>query len=336
MSVTIKDVARIAGTSIATVSKVINNSPTISQKTIQRVNEAIKSLNYIPNTRARNLARKSTNNVAFVTKSKRDTAFLNPHLFEIMSGAQKTLAQKGFRMEFFGLKGPDLEIIKYIIDTKSVDGIILHASILTPEIAKYIVKSGFPHTVIGMPSFPSAVCWIDNDNELSGQLSARHLISLGKEKIAYIGGEKNDLISEIRLQGVLKELKEHILEMDNTYIIRTNSTHHDGYHATLKLLKLNPRPDAIICANNMIDLGCINALKDQKVNLPDDLAVVTFDDYPYAIITNPPTTAINIDVYDLGQQAAKLLMEKIKKPSYQFQTYMTVPLLVTRQSTQKL
>jgi DNA-binding LacI/PurR family transcriptional regulator len=270
-----------------------------------------------------------------VTRTKRDTAFLNPHLFEIMTGAQKALAQKGYRMEFFGLRAPDLEIIKYIIDTKSVDGIILHASILTQEIAKYIVKSGFPHTVIGMPSFPSAVCWIDNDNELSGKLAARHLVSIGKERIAYIGGEKNDLISEIRLQGVIKELKDSMLNLDESSIIKTNSTHHDGYDATIKLLQHHPRPDAIICANNMIDLGCINALRDQKINLPDQVAVITFDDYPYAIITNPPTTAINIDVYDLGQQAAKLMMEKIKKPNYQFQTYMTVPLLVTRQSTQK-
>ncbi|MFU8787239.1 MAG: LacI family DNA-binding transcriptional regulator [Candidatus Izemoplasmataceae bacterium] len=335
MATTIKDVARIAGTSISTVSKVINGSGTISEQTINRVNEAIKSLNYIPNNRARNLAKKSNQIVAFITKAKRDTAFINPHLFEIMTGAQKTLYQRGYSMEFFGIKHQDFDMIKQMIDTKSVDGMILHASIVTPEIADYLVASNIPHTVIGMPNFPTSACWIDNNNTLSGQLAAKHLLTIGKENIAYISGEKDDLISELRLKGVYRELKDNFIELNEDFVMRTNSTHYEGYEATLKLLSLTPRPNAIICANNMIDLGCINALRDQNINIPDDIAVVTFDDYPYAIITNPPTTAINIDVYDLGQQAARLVIEKIKKPTYQFQTYMTVPLLVTRKSTRK-
>ena len=333
MATTIKDVARIAGTSISTVSKVVNDSHTISEPTKKRVHEAIKSLNYIPNTRARNLVKKSNNIVAFITKAKRDTAFINPHLFEVMSGAQKMLFQKGYSMEFFGIKQHAYDSIKTMIDTKSVDGIILHASILNEAIADYLVSSNIPHTVIGMPNFTSSVCWIDNNNTLSGQIAAKHLLTLNKENIAYIAGSKDDQISELRLKGVYRELKDNFIDLNEEHVIYTNSTHTDGYEATLKLLNSPNRPNAIICANNMIDLGCINALKDQNISIPQDIAVVTFDDYPYAIITDPPTTAINIDVYDLGQQAARLLLEKIKKPHYHFQTYMTVPLLVTRRST---
>lgn len=335
MSATIKDVARIAGVSASTVSKVINRSHTISESTTKRVQEAIRNLNYTPNERARNLARKATKNIAFVTLVKRDMAFVNPHLFEIMVGAQNALAQRDYAMEFIGIRHKNKEVIEQLIESKRVDGIIVHASALTQEIARYIVKTKIPHAVIGMPNFPNGVSWIDNNNTLSGQLATKHILSLEREKIAYIGGKATDSISELRLSGVLEELGHHMLKIPSHWIVKTESTYQNGYDATVALLEKKPWPNAIICANNLLDLGCIKALNDQDVRIPEDIAVVTFDDYPYAIITNPPTTAINIDVYDLGQQAARLLIEKIKKPAYHFQTYMTVPLLVTRESTKK-
>jgi DNA-binding LacI/PurR family transcriptional regulator len=335
MSITIKDVARIAGVSPSTVSKVINQNHTISEPTIKKVESAIRNLNYTPNERARNLARKSTKIISFITLVKRDMAFVNPHLFEIMVGAQSALAQKDYSMEFIGIKHKSLELIQQLIESKHVDGLIVHASALTQEIARYIVKSKIPHSVIGMPNFPNGVCWVDNNNNLSGQIAAKHILAIEKEQIAYIGGKTNDSISELRLEGIKEELSHHNLKIEANHIIKTNSSFEEGYNATLKLLEQKPRPNAIICANNLLDLGCIKALNDLGIKIPDEIAVITFDDYPYSIITNPPTTAINIDVYDLGQQAARLLMEKIRKPNYQFQTYMTVPLLVTRQSTRK-
>ena len=145
--------------------------------------------------------------------------------------------------------------------------------------------------------------------------------------------EKNDAISSLRLEGVLSELSHHKITLNDDQIISTNSSIHSSYEATLQLLKEQPKLDAIICANNTIDLGCMNALKDAKKRIPEDISVITFDDYPYAVITNPPTTAINIDVFHLGEQAARLLIEKIKNPEYRFQTYMTMPLVVSRAST---
>ncbi|AUD65935.1 hypothetical protein BK011_09650 [Tenericutes bacterium MZ-XQ] len=335
MSATIKDVARIAGTSISTVSKVINGSPTISLPTVEKVQSAIKSLNYTPNKRAQNLAKKNTNIISFITKAKRDSAFVNPHLFEVMTGAQRTLFQRGYTMSFIGLKNSDLSVIKDLVENKSVDGMLIHASVITQEIAKYLSKINYPHIIIGMPDFPTSASWVDTNNELSGHLVAKHLIGLGREKIAFIAGEKKDLISEHRLQGVKKELTDNLVAINEDYFINTNSSISASYQVTMDLLKMDPRPNAIVCANNTIDLGCIAALNDAKVIIPDEMAVVTFDDYPYAAITNPPTTAINIDVYDLGQQAAKLLLEKIRKPNSSFQTFMTVPLLVIRKSTRK-
>jgi DNA-binding LacI/PurR family transcriptional regulator len=185
-----------------------------------------------------------------------------------------------------------------------------------------------------VPDFPTNVCWIDNNNELSGELAAKHLFDIDKTKIAYLAGSKNDLISETRKKVVEKEMAEHYYRLIPEYTIFTDSTYDESYEAKRKLMSAENKPNAIICANNTINLACINSLTDLGYKIPEDVAVITFNDYPYATITKPPTTVINIDVYDLGKQAAYFLVEKIKKPNYQFQTYVTVPLLMIRESTQ--
>lgn len=334
MAVTINDVARIAQVSITTVSKVINNNPTISEKTTKRVKEVIEKLNYTPNLRAKSFASKKTMRIAFVTHTKANQAFINPHFFEVMVGCQRYLYKNQYHMEFIGLRKNELELnVKYIIDSRSVDGMVVHASALTQDIAKYLVKTNFPHVVIGMPDFKTNVCWIDNNNEFSGQLAARHLIDINRKRIAFLAGSKNDLISKMRLDGVEKELLDHNLMIRPNYLLHTESTYESSSEAVKKLMSLEPIPDAIICANNTIDLACIDTLKKLGIHIPDQIAVITFDDYPYATITNPTSSSINIDVYHLGEQAAHFLLEKIKRPNYQFQTYVTMPLLVTRQST---
>ena len=102
---------------------------------------------------------------------------------------------------------------------------------------------------------------------------------------------------------------------------------------TEALLSNPPRPDAIICANNEIALGCMRALNVHKISIPTDIAVVTFDDFPFSRITDPPLTVVNIDVYDLGMQAGKMILDKIRKPNLQFQTFITLPKLIVREST---
>lgn len=337
MAPTIKDVARIAQVSITTVSKVINNHPSISDKTAKKVMEVIKELNYTPNLRARSFASKKTFRVAFVVQIKANQAFSNPHLFEIMVGCQQYLYNNNYQMEFIGLRKGEFEKeIKFLIDSKNIDGIIIHVSALTPVIAKYLTKTNFAHVVIGLPDFPTSVCWIDNNNELSGRLAAKHLYETGIKKMIYLGGSKRDHISEMRLNGVQNELEDHQLHVAERDIIHTDSTYEDAYDKLKTYMMHHQKPEAIICANNTIDMACVDLLNDLGLEMPGDVSVITFDDFPYATITKPPTTTINIDVFDLGRQAAQFLLNKIKKPNHWFQTYVTSPLLVMRKTTKKM
>lgn len=335
MTVTIKDVAKATNTSISTVSKVINGKGFISEKTTELINNKIKELGFVPNKRAQNLARKSTKIIGFIMKVEENSAFNNPHIFEIMIGAQRALFKRNYSLNFVGIREDEDEIIRQIIENKSMDGILIHASAINSKIAKEIYESNFPHTIIGMPNFPNQLCWIDNNNKISGQLAAEHLLKIKCKRIAFIGGVRKDIVSEHRLDGARKVLLSNGLFIEEKLIYKVESTPEMGYESTISLMKENLPPDAIICANNNLVLGCTNALKNLNVKVPDEVAVITFDDYPFALITNPPTTAININVYDLGSQAAKNLIEKIKKPTLQFQTFATVPSLVIRESTLK-
>lgn len=334
MEATIKDVAKKANTSISTVSRVINKKPYISKDMAKRVHKAIRDLNYTPNARGRNLASKKTGVVAFFTRSNTSTPFINPHLYAIMDGVQKALIKKRFAMTYLGYENPKLDNLVDVITSKSIDGIIVHASALTKGMADFLDKSGIPHTVIGVPNFPSNACWVDNNNILSGELAARHLYAIGKEKIAFLGGEYRDYISDVRLLGVQKELRKHARVIPEKWTLKTHSDHKEAEDTVFKLFKeSDSHPNGLICANNTIALGALQALKDLSINIPETVAVITFDDYPFASITDPMTTTITIDVHDLGFQAGRLLIEKIQKPDYHFQTYMTVPTLNVRAST---
>lgn len=335
MATTIKDVAKLADTSTATVSKVINGSYSISEATAQRVRAAMRELKYTPNRRAQSFAKQASGSVAFVTTLERDVAFKNPHMFEIMSGLQHALARKGYSLVVIDMGEGNCAAVEELMLQKSVDGIVFHAAIVTRELSQLVLRHEFPHVVIGTPNFPSKLCWIDNNNPLSGELAALHLLETGKRTIAYIGGKEMDAISEARLKGAKLAMQEARLKFRDDLVMRGDSTIDDGFAMTRTLLNGPTKPDAIVCANNRLALGCINALNANKVAIPDEIAVVTFDDYPFSRITNPPLTVVNIDVYDLGMQAGKMILDKIKKPQLQFQTYITLPKLIIRESTKK-
>jgi DNA-binding LacI/PurR family transcriptional regulator len=338
MSVSIKDVAKKAGVSISTVSKVINKSPSISDKTVERVKEAMSELNYFPNLRARNFARQSTRNVAFITKLRKDAAFTNPHMFEIMCGAQKSLAAKDYGLSLINVEdGADvIGLLEQIINQQSADGMILHPCAVDKKISSVLTKSGFPHILIGRPEFETQLCWIDSNNYLAGEIAANHLLDIGRNKIAFIGGYEDDLISTHRLQGIQTALRDKNGVINPCHIKRGDSSKDAGHRLAMELFDSPNRPEAVICANNNITLGAVKALHGLSIKIPAEAAVITFDDYPYSKIMEPMITVVNIDVYDMGIQAGKLLLSKIRTPNLHVQSYTTLPNLIVRESTIKM
>lgn len=334
MAVTIKDVAKAAGTSVSTVSKVINGHYSISEETSQRVKKVIRELNYYPSSSAQSFAKGRTKIVAVLANLAPNTAFQNPHLFEIIAGMEETLRGKGYRLFLRGVDETNAyEVAEEIISRRSADAVAIHVSVMTHPLSALLSRLRFPHIVLGMPNFESQVCWIDNNNVYSGTIAASYLLSKGYRRIAFLGGQYYDLGSTLRLQGVRQGLKEAGFLLDDQYVWLGESTRADGYRMTKQLLAEKQLPDAIICANNYIAMGCVAAVQEQGLRISDDLGILAFDDYPFSQFVDPQLTVVDINVRDLGNQAAKSLMDIIRHPNMQIQTYVTTSNLIERNST---
>ena len=334
MPSTIRDVAQRAGVSPSTVSKALNDSAAVSEATRKRVQQAAAALGYQPNARARNFATRASYQMAFLADFPFDAAFVNPHLFEIMRGVEHTLDKKGYAIVMKHIAAR--EAVSFVEQTWSrhgVDGFVLHMSVMTRKLSALISREGIPHIVIGRPNFDNHLCWIDTDNCLSGELAARHLVEQGYTILAFAGGRADDMISWRRLQGVRQALQEMGMALPHERVLQSQSTLADGARAMKKLLRMKPRPQAVICANNPIALGLMQALQARGVRVPEDLALITFDSYPFSLFTEPPMTMVDVNMYEMGQEAGRLVLQKLKHPATQIQTYITTPTLVCRGTT---
>ncbi|MGN0278924.1 MAG: LacI family DNA-binding transcriptional regulator [Lachnospiraceae bacterium] len=337
MAVTIKDVALRARTSTATVSKVMNGSYSISQETVDRVNKAMKELDYHPNLRARNFSKQSTKTVVWVTMLEKDVSFSNPHMFEIMCGLESVLSQKGYLLIVKSIQAEEaVEYIKEMYHAKLADGFVIHASVISPELDDMIYREDIPHLIVGMPAFENHFCWIDIDNRLAGEQAAKYLLEQGYQSLAFIGGTDEDKITMHRLKGVLSVLKEHDLIVPRSYVQQGESECDSGYDMTEQILREDIKPDAIICANNYIAYGCMGALQDNQIHVPEEMGVITFDEYPLSQILKPMLTVVNVDVFELGVQAGKYILQKIKRPNIHIESYITYPVLIERASTKRI
>lgn len=334
MRATIRDVAKAAGVSVSTVSKVLNGHYSISDKTVEHVRRVMKELNYHPNANAQSFATGSNKTVVLLANMSPNMAFLNPHMFEIISGLEESLRKRGYRLI---LQGADetsaCSYAEDIISRKSADGIAIHVGVMSHPLAAVLTRMRFPHIVLGMPDFECQVCWIDNNNIYSGTVAANFLLSEGYKKLAYVGGKSYDLGSTHRLQGVMQGLASAGYCLEDQYIWLGESTRADSYRMTTKLLEQSDRPDAIICSNNYIALGCVDAIHSKGLKIPKDIGVMTFDDYPFSQIIEPQLTVVDINVRDMGAQSGKFLVDIMKHPNMQVQTYITTSSVIKRDST---
>ena len=181
--------------------------------------------------------------------------------------------------------------------------------------------------------------WRDGKHQEQELLESCYRTSLnlakenGCQSVAFIGGKPEDQISARRLDGVLTVLKEHDVLLPREYVKKGESVCDSGYRMTMQILENRRRPDALVCADNYIAYGCVNALHDRGILIPEEMKVITFDDFPFSQILKPMLSVVNIDVYDMGVQAGKYILQKIKRPNLYVQSHITFPTLIIREST---
>ncbi len=331
MAVTIYDLAKEAGCAISTVSKALNGSLTISEETKRRVADAAERLGYRPNARARSFARQKSGTVIFATELYQNIAFENPHMFEILTGISRSLEKKGYSVVIKHIeKSQAAAYIRDLMLEKLADGIILHAAILTRELAAFLSHADTPYLVIGKPNFSCNVCWVDVNHELAGHVAASYLLDKGYRHILFHAGSLTDDISRSRLEGLRQAMAEEDLVIDTIF---TDSPYKENAEALREKLLEPDRPEVIHCETTRIALGCLHCLQQMSIRIPEQVALMTFDHYPFASLLRPAITAVEVDMFDMGWEAARYLLQRIKKPNLQTQVFCTTPTLVEREST---
>lgn len=339
MAVTIKDVARLANVSPSTVSRVLSNSNMISEETKERVRKAVKELKYYPHAIARSLANKETKTIGLILHSSAEQAFVNPFFPEIIRGISKILTAEGYYMLLSTSKNDNKEneALIRLSSERRVDGLVLLTSWIDDDIVRELTAMEFPTVVVGEPSKDIKVDWVDNNNKDSAYAAVEHLIENGFDKIAFLGVSYRLMVTAQRLKGYINALVEHNIEVQEEYFKEcefNNQIDYNeiGYNEMKELLALPNPPNAVLCGDDTIVQGAIKAIKEAGLKIPDEFGVLGFNTIRNSSIS-PAITVMDLDVINLGKNAARMLLDRIKHPEAETKSLIIPTKFVPREST---
>ncbi|MFS1516295.1 LacI family DNA-binding transcriptional regulator [Bacillus sp. SCS-151] len=335
MVVTIKDVAKHANVAPSTVSRVIANHPRISDKTKERVRAAMKELGYHPNFNARSLANNSTRAIGLVMPSTADKALQNPFFPEVIRGisAAAHVKQYALHISTGGTDDEKLDGVMQMVQGRRVDGIILLYSRVDDEVLHYLRDKDFPFVVIGKPfTNVEDITHIDNNNFRAAKEVTEYLIQLGHERIGFVGGDNHLIVTIDRLGGYEKAIHEAKLTYRHEYVIHEEFLKEGGQEAVLELMSLSQPPTALVVSDDVMALGVLNMLDRMGKVVPDDISVVSFNNVLLSEIARPPLTSVDINIYQLGYEAAKNLILHVESPEEPIKRVIIPHKLIKRSS----
>jgi len=337
-NVTIKDIARLAGVSVSTVSLVLSKRGYVGKQTRKKVEKVIAEQDYYPRRSAQQLASRFRGNFGFIVS---DIHLSRTEFFysRVLLGAELEARSKDYYI-LLTTVGDSFDTRKDLprfLKSRDVDGIIIAGSVPV-DLVKYLSETGIPLVLIDwkVPSIKTNLVMIENFD--GAYQAVNHLIAIGRERISFIGGSYyHDSIKE-RFRGFQQALMDSGMEAvsnnsDLHFLTDKETSTKVGYIGISKLLDSGITPDSIICANDTTAIGCLQALQGRKIAVPDKIAVVGFDDIGYAVHTQPPLTTLHVPKVEMGMQAVRILFDRLENPGARIQTLMVHTDLVVRESS---
>jgi LacI family transcriptional regulator len=308
---TIKEIARRAKVSIATVSNVITGVVPVSPELRQRVEAAIEEMDYYPNYVARSLKTKRTRLLGMVISD-----ITNPFFPQLVRGAEEVALTNNYLLVTFNSDDRvDREKrILSVLRNRRVDGILLVVAPQSGELhhISNIVKAGTPLVCLDRLPPGLAVDSVTVDNAGGARQCIEHLLSLGHRRVGIVTGPLILQTSCERLEGYKTALNEAGIEIDPLLIREGDFRVESGYSLGREILELPDRPSALFISNNTMALGLLKAVEDLRLRCPEDLAVAIFDDVPFLVALRPPLTAVSQPAYEMGRRAVELLLQRIE------------------------
>lgn len=307
--VTIRDVAERAGVSVATVSHVINGTRKVAPETAERVRRAMEELDYHPNAVARSLRTRKTQVIGVVVSD-----ITNPFFATLVRGAEDAALEAGYSIFVCNSDETLEKENRYVqvLRRRRVDGMLLApvGGGENPAIRK-LARQGVPFVFVDRRAPGVEADAVLSDNVGGAYLATKHLIERGHERIGIVLGIRGATTSEERLAGYRRALEEAGIPLAEELVVWGGYRVEGGRRATAKLLSLTPPPTAIFSTNNLMTVGVLQELFARGVRIPDQVAVVGFDDLEWAEMANPPLTAVAQRPHEIGYRAVRLLLDRL-------------------------
>jgi LacI family transcriptional regulator len=332
MPVTLKELAARANVHASTISRVANNDPglRIAAATRSRIEALLRETGYQPNGIARGLKMRQTNVLAVVIPD-----VTNPFFAALFRGVEDAAAPHGFNVILCNTDGLPERQRSHLqsLQARRVDGVILASSFLKDASVRELRKQGRPYVLVNRFSDDGEDPFVGSDDLLGGQLATAHLIDLGHTRIGHLAGNSTVSTGLLRRRGYLAAHAAADLEADQRLIVEAGYTEESGAAAARRLLALANPPTAVFAVTDMVALGAAEVARQMGLRIPEDLAIVGYNDIPLASRMNPGLTTMHVPIHDFGSAAARMLLDQIESEEPTRRRVRFTPDLIVRESS---
>ncbi|CAM5715880.1 LacI family DNA-binding transcriptional regulator [Streptomyces griseorubiginosus] len=331
---TLEEVAAHAGVGRGTVSRVINNAAGVKESTRQAVQRAVEELGYVPNLAARSLAGQRADAVALVLTEPDWRQFAEPFFSEIVRSLGDALADTGMQLMLTLIRS-ETERQRFLEYARGgrVDGVLLMSVHADDRLPDMLADARLPTVLLGRRSGDEYVSYVDADNVGGARDAVSHLLKQGRTAIATITGPLDMYVAQCRLRGYQDALAQAGLMNSRSWVAESDFSEESGRRAMAELLERHPEIDAVLAASDTTAAGALHALRAAGRRVPEDVAVIGFDDFPLAERTEPRLTTVRQPLEEMGRAMVRLLMEEMEDQSEAWRHVILRTKLVVRESS---
>lgn len=313
--ITIKDIAKAAGVSPSTVSRVISNHTRISKATTAKVKRIMEEMGYHPNVMAKSLVSKTTRTLAIVLPRPAEELFQDFFFGELLRGILAHSTRAGYDMLLAAATSPadENETIARLVLGRRVDGVILLTSRQDDPLVSLLAKHEFPTVLIGRTEAHDNIITVDTNNVQAAMDVTNHFITQGHTKIGFISGPQNLTVSVDRLTGYRQAMADAGLTINPEWIIDSEFLQQSGFRAMSFVMNVTDRPTALVVIDDLTAFGVLRGLNELGYSVPQDISLVSFNNIAVAELASPALSSVDIGTYQLGYTASHLLVRRIQE-----------------------
>lgn len=330
-----EQIAELSRVSQATVSRVLRGDPRVNEELRQRVLEVIRQHGYVPDARAQSLRSQRTGTLGLVVHRSPKQLARDPFFSALIAAIIEFAGEGGYHLCVDAARAVQSRraIYEDLLRTRRVDGLILVEPQTQDERMPRLLEEGFPFVLIGRYEPTDAVYSVDNDNIGAGYMATQHLLGKGHRRIAYISGPRGIFVCEDRWQGYRRALEEAGLAYAPELVAWGDFSEAHGYRSMSRLLGLPDPPTAVVAVDDLVAIGALRAAKERGVAIPQQVAVIGFNDSPFCQYVEPPLSSVAVDIRALAHLATQVLIDLIEEREVSQRRHIVPCHLVERAST---